>query len=185
MPETTFWLATTAADSSCPCGTIRPAMISAFFVPSIGVIIPISSPSRRSPVPIITSRGIITPVVIIVVAVIGLSVRIGQNDQRAPCWHHDLRETLRNTKACKQDKPTLHPTSMNGPHAHSMPFHFASSLRDARTHPVRFQRNRPFVWRDLDSLRPMAFVVSPPGGLICALHAPAMRLLRLVPIHLP
>jgi uncharacterized membrane protein len=78
-------------------------MVSTIFISSIRVIVPIPSSSRRPPVPIITTASIITPVIIVIVAVIGWVVGVSQKNQGASCRHNDLRESFGNKETHEQN----------------------------------------------------------------------------------
>jgi uncharacterized membrane protein len=78
-------------------------MVPTIFISSIRVVVPIPSSSRRSPVPIITTAGIITRVVIVIVAVIGWVVGVSQKNQRPSCRHNDLRESFGNKETHEQN----------------------------------------------------------------------------------
>jgi hypothetical protein len=52
-------------------------MISTLLIPTIGVIVPVPSSSRRAPVPVIPAAGIVTSVVIVVVAIVSLGIGVG------------------------------------------------------------------------------------------------------------
>ena len=97
-------------------------MISTFLISPIRVIVPIPSPARRAAVPVITTGGIITPIVIIVVAVIRLIVGVSQKDQGPPCRHNDLGDSYGNKKARKQESRYSHSTILSRSSTHSTSF---------------------------------------------------------------